>query len=123
MPPFFPRSSALPLFVMLLASGCAITGKYPERVAYACDEGKTFVMQYSPTRDAALIEIAPLRFNLVRESTEPGGERFGCGMLTVEERHGTRQVLTEGRVTHQNCHPARADTNPDTDRTPQREYR
>lgn len=91
----------------LLVGGCAFTARTAgERVAYVCDEGKNFVMHYSPARDAARIEIDPLSFNLLRESTEPGGEKFGCGMLTVEEGHGTWQARTEGRVTHRNCRPA-----------------
>lgn len=90
----------------LLVGGCAFTARTAgERVAYVCDEGKNFVMHYSPARDAARIEIDRMDFNLVAESREPGRETFGCGMLTVEESDGTRQVLTEGVATHQNCRP------------------
>ena len=62
-------------------------------------------MHYSPARDVARIEIGRLHFDLVAERWDGSGERFGCGILTVEDQGGRLQVTTENEVTHRNCRP------------------
>lgn len=106
MRPLPPRTGVAALLAAALAAGCAQTGsKTGQRVEYACDEGNTIVMHYSPARDAARIEIGRLHFDLIAERSGGSGERFGCGMLTVEDQDGRLQVTTENVVTHRNCSP------------------
>lgn len=99
--------AAIPLLLITaLAAGCAQTGsKTGHRIEYACDGGDAIVMHYAPARDAARIEIGGFHFDLVSEPSSGDGNRFGCGMLIVEDRGGSLQVLTENVVTHRNCRP------------------
>lgn len=109
MSPLAPRTAVSTLLLAALAAGCAQTAPKPDqRVEYACDEGSLIVMHYSPARDAARIEIGALHFDLVAEPSSGDGERFGCGILTVEDHGGSLQVLAEGVATHRNCRPRTA---------------
>lgn len=100
------RTIALPVLLALLLAGCAQTPPAARPVAYACDAGKRFSVTYHPWGDAS-IEIERMRFALMREAADGGGERYACGALTLWRSGDTARVDMQGAGQYENCRASR----------------
>ena len=98
------RTTTLPaLLIAALLAGCAQTRPAARPVAYECDAGKGFSVAYHPWGDAT-IDIAGMQFGLMKEAADDGGERYGCGALTLWRRGSTARVDMQGAGMYENCH-------------------
>lgn len=89
-----------------LVAGCSlIPSAAPQPVRYACDAGKGFSVTYLPEHDAATIDIEGSHFSLQAEPTEAGGQRFGCGVLTLWRDGDSARVDMQGVGMFENCRP------------------
>lgn len=97
------RKLALPtLLAAALLAGCAQTPPAARPVAYACDAGKGFSVTYHPWGDAT-IDIERMRFALMREAADAGGERYACGALTLWRSGDMARVDMQGSGLYENC--------------------
>lgn len=97
------RPIALPvLLTAALLAGCAQTPPSARPVAYACDAGKGFSVAYQPSGDAT-IDIAGMRFGLMKEAADGSSERYGCGALTLWRTGNTARVDMQGAGMYENC--------------------
>ncbi|MCK7491614.1 MAG: hypothetical protein MZW92_07915 [Comamonadaceae bacterium] len=74
--------SARSAVLVMALSGCAAIAPL-QPVHYRCDDGREFSVIYRPAGRSARIDIAGMRFELEPEQTKEGGERYGCGVLTL----------------------------------------
>lgn len=89
--------------VAMIAAACAVQPPSPQVLAYACDDGRGFLLSISPSGDAAGIEIARMQFGLLADPAAAPGEQFSCSMLTLRRRGDMASVDMEGEPQFSNC--------------------
>ncbi len=97
------RRARSAVLVMALSGCAAIAPLQP--VHYRCDDGREFSVIYRPAGRSARIDIAGMRFELEPEQTKEGGDRYGCGVLTLWRDGQGARVEMEGQGLYANCLP------------------
>lgn len=90
---------------VVVAAGCATPPAPPQPVRYRCDDGRQFAVTYQPGGRFAHIEIARMRFELEAEPADEGGERYGCGVLTLWRKGPGARVELQGEAMYSSCRP------------------
>lgn len=98
------RLASLLLFILILniGFGCSSNKAFKSGVTYACDEGKSFVVELYESVDIAFLTIAGKRFYLHRVPSE-SGTRYSDGDTTLWIKGQSALVEIGGQTEFKNC--------------------
>jgi membrane-bound inhibitor of C-type lysozyme len=99
-----PRSVSLALLVLILITGfgCSSDKAFKSGVTYACDEGKSFVVELYESVDIAFLTIDGKRFYLHCVPSE-SGTRYSDGNTTLWIKGQNAFVEIGGQSKFKNC--------------------
>lgn len=99
-----PRLLSLALFILIptIVLGCSSSKAFKSGITYACDEGKSFVLELYENVDIAFLTVPGKRFYLHRM---PSASRvkYSDGNTTLWIKGQTASVEIEGRSEFENC--------------------
>jgi membrane-bound inhibitor of C-type lysozyme len=98
------RLASLLLFILILniGFGCSSNKAFKSGVTYACEEGKSFVVELYESADIAFLTIAGKRFYLHRVPSE-SGTRYSDGNTTLWIKGQNAFVEIGGQSEFKNC--------------------
>lgn len=98
------RLACLALFFLILTIGlgCSSNKAFKSGITYACDEGKSFVVEFYERVDIAFLTTPGKTFYLHRMSSA-SGTKYSDGNTTLWIKGENAFVQTNGRTEFNNC--------------------
>lgn len=94
---------ALFFLILIIGLGCSSNKAFKSGITYACDEGKSFVVEFYEKVDIAFLTTPGKTFSLHRMPSASGEKKYTDGNTNLWIKGESAFVETNGRTEFKNC--------------------